>query len=69
MAGNKIGKLACDTLCKELRSKEVKIEILNLEDNKLGDSNIINLIKALSVNNHLKILNLSKNYLTNVSAN
>lgn len=39
--------------------------MLNLEDNRLGDKNILELIKAISENSSLKNLNLSKNYLTN----
>lgn len=43
-----------------------RLEVLNLEDNKLGDKNIMKVLKALlNSNNKLKSLNISKNYLTN----
>lgn len=39
---------------------------MNVEDNKLGDKNIMKILKALlNSNNKLKSLNISKNYLTN----
>ena len=41
-----------------------RIENLNLEDNKLGDYAILKLLEGISRNKSLRILNLSKNYIT-----
>lgn len=46
--------------------RDNKIQVLNLEDNKLGDKNVQKILKAiLNSHNSLKCLNFSKNYLTN----
>lgn len=42
-----------------------RIEILNVEDNKLGDYAIKKLLKGVLANKTIRILNLSKNNLTN----
>jgi Ran GTPase-activating protein (RanGAP) involved in mRNA processing and transport len=41
-----------------------RIENLNLEDNKLGDYAILKLLEGISRNKSLRILNLSKNYIS-----
>jgi hypothetical protein len=62
---NDIGRLGIDSICKAIIQKDCRIEILNLEDNKLGDENIIRMLKALNQNPIIKSLNISKNFLTN----
>lgn len=43
-----------------------RIEVLNIENNKLGDKMVMKLLKCLlSTTNRVRILNISKNYLTN----
>jgi Ran GTPase-activating protein (RanGAP) involved in mRNA processing and transport len=64
---NSIGKIGSDHICKAVTSRECRIEILELEDNKLGDFNIVTLCKSLQKNRTLKVLNLSKNYISNRS--
>ena len=42
------------------------MEVLNIEDNKLGDKNVTKILNALlNSNGRLKSLNISKNFLTN----
>lgn len=66
---NHIGKIGCEYLGGLLNKKECRIEELVLEGNKLGDSNLkIILNSLLEGNRSLKRLNLSKNYITNISA-
>lgn len=49
--------------------KECKIEYLNLEENMLGNQNVCTLLQALAKNRTLRVLNLSKNYLSEIIAN
>ena len=41
---------------------------LNIEDNKLGDRNIIQLLNSLVTNKTVRKLNLSKNFISDFSA-
>ena len=69
LSQNNIGRIGCEHISASLNEKEYKsrIEILNLEDNKLGDTSVGLILDALVTNKTLKILNLSKNYLTDKS--
>lgn len=42
----------------------LRIEVLNLEDNKLGDEAVFELLNGLQMSKSLRVLNLSKNLLT-----
>ncbi|KAL4456118.1 hypothetical protein ABPG74_014079 [Tetrahymena malaccensis] len=64
LANNNIGKIGCENLSRSLQEPKCQLEVLNLEDNKLGDYAIIILLKGIMQNKSLKILNLSKNYIT-----
>ena len=46
------------------QNKDCKIQYLNLEDNQLGNEGIKILLRGLISNIKLKILNISKNQLT-----
>lgn len=63
---NKIGKIGTEHLSYCLSSKDCWLEELNLEDNMLGDSNIMMLLDSILDNNTLRILNISKNFITNI---
>lgn len=41
-----------------------RIEVLSLEENKLGDNAALTILNSLAQNKHLRKLNLSKNYLS-----
>lgn len=61
---NKIGKASLD-IGNTLVNRDCKIQILNLEDNKLSESLIIDILDRISDNRSLKIINLSKNSVNN----
>jgi Ran GTPase-activating protein (RanGAP) involved in mRNA processing and transport len=65
LKNNKIGKIGTEHLSHCLSSKDCWLEELNLEDNMLGDANIMLLLDSILDNNTLRILNISKNYITN----
>jgi len=51
-----------------LIKRECRIEELNLENNKLGDNNIKLLLNSLNETNlSVKVLNLSRNFISNNS--
>ncbi|EGR29347.1 leucine rich repeat protein [Ichthyophthirius multifiliis] len=66
---NSIGRIGCEHIAASLSEKEFKsrIEVLNLENNKLGDISVGLILDALQTNKSLKKMNLSKNYLTDKS--
>ncbi|KAL4466565.1 hypothetical protein ABPG72_010616 [Tetrahymena utriculariae] len=68
LAENQIGKIGCEHISRALYDRDSKIEILNLEGNKLGDAAVSLILNSLNNNKILMILNLSKNYLTDKSA-
>lgn len=42
------------------------MEVINIEDNKLGDKFVMKILKCLlNTQNKVKVLNISKNFLTN----
>ena len=51
-------------MIKFLDSKENRLEILNLEDNKIGSHTVNSLLEVLCNSSFLRVLNLSKNYVT-----
>ncbi|CAK90105.1 unnamed protein product (macronuclear) [Paramecium tetraurelia] len=62
---NMIGEKGLDSILKILPIQQCKIQVLNLEDNNLGDQLIIELCKAMSKNLSVETLNISKNKITN----
>ena len=65
LSNNRIGAIGCSNLSKFVSIKETcKLEYLNLEENYLGNTAVIDLLKGVEFNRTLKYLNLSKNYLS-----
>ncbi|CAD8184428.1 unnamed protein product [Paramecium pentaurelia] len=64
LSKNKIGS-GCLEIGNSLVSRDCKIQLLNLEDNKLKESLIIEILERIADNRSLKILNLSKNNISN----
>ncbi|CAD8085561.1 unnamed protein product [Paramecium sonneborni] len=64
LSKNKIGN-GCFEIGNSLVSRECKIQQLNLEDNKLQENLIIDILERIADNRSLKILNLSKNNISN----
>ena len=64
LSKNRIGSLGCEQLTKALEITTFKLISINIEDNNIGDIPINNLLKACSTNFSLKVLNISKNRLT-----
>ncbi|CAD8105716.1 unnamed protein product [Paramecium sonneborni] len=64
---NTIGQKGLEPILQCLPLQTCKIQILNLEDNQLGDALILDLCKAMSKNPSVEMLNISKNNITNAS--
>jgi Ran GTPase-activating protein (RanGAP) involved in mRNA processing and transport len=65
LSNNRIGLIGCSHLSKFLSIRETcKLEYLNLEENYLGNTAVIDLLKGVEFNRTLKYMNLSKNYLS-----
>jgi len=61
---NCIGKIGCENIAKSIEIKDCKLEILNLEDNKLGTASSKIIIDACLKSKTMRILNLSKNFIS-----
>lgn len=68
LSHNKIGKLGCQLLSNLFRNPECKIRDLELESNFLNEMIAIPLLENLVTYNRLRLLNLSKNLLSNAFA-
>ncbi|EGR31140.1 leucine rich repeat protein [Ichthyophthirius multifiliis] len=71
LEGNQISYIGCDHIGRALEARECKIEVLNLEDNKLGDKAINMILQSVlnNINNSLITLNISKNYISDKCTN
>ncbi|CAD8076826.1 unnamed protein product [Paramecium sonneborni] len=67
MVSNIIGRKGLEPVLNVLPLQTCKIQILNLEDNQLGDLLAQELFKSMQKNNTVKLLNVSKNQITNAS--
>ncbi|CAD8053199.1 unnamed protein product [Paramecium primaurelia] len=68
LSKNKIGN-GCLEIGNSLVNRDCKIQLLNLEDNKLQESLIIDILDRIAYNRSLKIVNLSKNNISNNCVN
>ena len=68
LSGNRIGMNGCKVLSRFLKEKTCRLKQLILSKNRLTDRDVKCILEALCDNESLKLLDLSRNYLTGKSA-
>jgi Ran GTPase-activating protein (RanGAP) involved in mRNA processing and transport len=64
LSHNRIGKVACDKFTELFFGANTRIEELYLQDNSLLDNGGVSLLTNLADYGNLRVLNLSKNFLS-----